>query len=127
MLLSRTRQILMRGVRLRCPRCGEERLFTGLFSMREQCGRCMLVYEQEPGFFVGAIYINYAATAVLAMVGFLVLGVYVEVTLTQQLILWINFALFFPLWFFRYSRSLWLSVTHLLTARENAPRRTGPS
>ena len=96
MPLSRTRQILMRGIRLRCPRCGEEPLFTGLFSMREQCDYCMLVYEQEPGFFVGAIYINYAATAILAMAGFLVLGAYVEVTLRQQLILWISFALFFP-------------------------------
>ncbi len=127
MPLSRTRQILMRGIRLCCPRCGEERLFTGLFSMHERCEHCMLVYEQEPGFFVGAIYINYAATAVLAMAGFLLLGVYVEVTLTQELILWISFALFFPLWFFRYSRSLWLSVTHLVTAGENAPRKTGPS
>lgn len=127
MALFRTRQILMRGIRLRCPRCGEGRLFTGLFSMREQCEHCMLVYEQEPGFFVGAIYINYAATAVLAMVGFLLLGVYVEVTLTQQLVLWITFAVFFPVWFFRYSRSLWLSVTHLVTTRENAPRKTGPS
>ena len=127
MSLSRTRQIMMRGVRLRCPRCGEERLFTGFFSMREQCKHCLLVYEQEPGFFVGAIYINYAVTAILAMVGFLLLGMYADVTLTQELILWISFALLFPLWFFRYSRSLWLSVTHLVTARENAPRKTGPS
>ena len=82
MPLSRTRQILMRGIRLRCPRCGEEPLFTGLFSMHEQCDQCMFVYEQEPGFFVGAIYINYAATAVSAMAGFLVLGAYAEITLS---------------------------------------------
>jgi uncharacterized protein (DUF983 family) len=118
---------MMRGIRLRCPRCGEERLFTGLFSMRKQCDHCMLVYEQEPGFFVGAIYINYAVTAVLAMAGFLLLGVYVEVTLRQELVLWITFAVVFPLWFFRYSRSLWLSITHLLTARENAPPKTRSS
>ena len=56
--VGRAARILDRGCRLRCPRCGGTRLFTGWFAMARACA--------------------------------------------------------FPLWFFRYSRSLWLAIEYTL-------------
>ena len=115
-------RILSRGVRLRCPRCGEGPLFAGLFSMHPQCPHCALTFEREQGYFVGAIYINYAATTLIAIAGFLMLDYFTPISLSQQLLGWGVFAILFPLFFFRYSRSLWLSVDYLFNPADISPR-----
>jgi uncharacterized protein (DUF983 family) len=114
-------RILSRGVRLRCPRCGEGQLFSGFFSMHPRCPHCALTFEREQGYFVGAIYINYAATTLLAIAGFLTLDYCVRLSLPLQLLLWGSFAILFPLFFFRYSRSLWLSLDYLFNPAELPP------
>lgn len=114
-------RIFSRGVRLRCPRCGEGKLFAGFFSMHPQCLHCALTFEREQGYFVGAIYINYAATTLIAIAGFLTLDYFAHLSLSQQLLLWGSFAILFPLFFFRYSRSLWLSLDYLFNPAELPP------
>ena len=51
--MSRTdptlQQAIWRGLRRRCPRCGEGALFRRWFAMRERCGRCDLQFEGKPG------------------------------------------------------------------------------
>jgi len=101
------------ALRLRCPRCGVGEMFEGLFRMRAECAFCRLRFEREQGFFVGAIYVNYAVTVLIAMPGFFLLDGY-GLSLTQQFILWGVFVIAFPLLFFRHSRSLWLAVAHIL-------------
>ena len=113
-------QMLLRGVLLRCPRCGDGRLFSGFFTMHDRCLQCRYVFEQEQGYFVGAIYINYGATTVLGMAGIFAIEAYISMTLTQQLVIWVTFAGLFPLWFFRYSRSLWRSLAYILTTGKSA-------
>ncbi len=110
---QRLTTILYRGLRLLCPRCGGAPLFRGLFSMNERCGVCGLVFEREQGYFVGAIYVNYAATVGISVTGFFVLDTLMAPTLTTQIVLWSVFGTIFPLVFFRYSRSLWLSIEYL--------------
>ena len=39
---------LMRGLRKRCPHCGQGPLFAG-WTHLERCDRCGLVYERNPG------------------------------------------------------------------------------
>src|SRR5947207_3385064 len=55
---------LSRGLRLRCPRCGEGRLFRQLLAMHRSCGHCGFVYERAPGFFLGSAYLNYGFTVI---------------------------------------------------------------
>ena len=86
--------------------------------MYTQCGHCALVFEREQGYFVGAIYINYAATSLIAIAGFLLLDHFAALSLSRQLLIWGIFAILFPLFFFRYSRSLWLSVDYLFNPAE---------
>ena len=108
---------------LSCPRCGQRTLFRGPFTMNRECATCHLVFEREPGYFVGAIYINYAATAGVAIVGFLILGACTTLSVTAQIVLWSIFGVAFPLFFFRYSKSLWLGIDHLVTVTDESAER----
>lgn len=101
-----------RSLRLRCPRCGRGRLFAGWFRMEDRCSDCGLDLRREPGFYLGSIYVNYGLTALVVTV------VYVAALSLgygrSRSLLWIMaaFCVAFPLWFFRYARSLWLGLDH---------------
>jgi len=81
--------------------------------MQEDCATCGLHYEREPGYFIGAIYVNYAATAAISIGGYFSVDALVHWSITQQVIAWCVFSTLFPLWFFRYSRSLWMTLDHI--------------
>jgi len=76
--------------------------------MHERCPRCGLSYEREPGFYLGSIYVNYGVTALIVTAAFFAL--FFTQVLPQRTVLAIlmAFCVAFPLWFFRYARSLWL-------------------
>jgi len=101
-----------RGLRLKCPRCGAGRLYSKPFRMNENCADCGLKFEREQGYFVCTIYINYAATVAIAVPGFFLLDAFTNISINQQLALWVPFAVIFPLTFFHHSRSLWLVLDH---------------
>ena len=137
-LLARAARIAGRAVRLRCPRCGAMPLFPGTppspapvgpirqalrrlqgwFVMEPQCLLCGLRYERAQGYFVGAIYINYAVTATIAIGGYFLLWVGADLSTPAQFAIWVPFLLVFPLWFFRWSRSLWLGLMYLVSPND---------
>ena len=112
--LGRSGRVLARAVRLQCPRCGGPTLFRGWFHMPRSCPLCGLIFERAQGYWVGAIYVNYAVTVGIAMTGYLILWRTWDLSARTQLLLWLPFVAVFPLWFFRYSRSLWLAVEYVL-------------
>lgn len=114
--------MLLNGLRLNCPRCGAGRLYEKPFRMRLVCAHCGLKFEREQGYFVGAIYINYAATVLIAVPGFFILDALTGITINQQLALWIPFSVIFPLLFFHHSRSLWLVLDHWFNPTEGLYR-----
>lgn len=115
---------LRRVLRLRCPRCGRGALFTGWFAMLERCSACRLRFEREQGYFVGAIYVNYAVTAVACLGTAIAADVVLGVPLSAQLAIAFTLGLLVPVVFFRYSRALWLGIAYwLTTADEQAERR----
>ena len=79
-------------------------LFLGWFRMRSRCDWCGLIYEREPGFFLGSIYVNYGLTALLTTAAYIVM--IATDTVSQQRILWLltAFCILFPAWFFRYAQ-----------------------
>ena len=125
-LVARPLTVLLRGLRLRCPRCGQTDLFEAWFRMRERCAVCDLLYEREQGYFVGAIYVNYAATAIVAVGTVLAVDQTVGLSLAAQLALGITLSLLVPLAFFRYSRSLWLVLDYLVTRADERRGRQSP-
>ena len=109
-LSGRVTRALGRAIRLRCPRCGTTPLFRGWFRMAESCALCGLRFERAQGYFVGAIYINYAATTVIALAAFFLMWGKFGLSTRTQLFVLVPFVVVFPLWFFRYSRSFWLAL-----------------
>jgi len=106
--------MLGNGLRLKCPRCGIGSLYAQPFRMRSHCAHCGLKYEREQGYFVGAIYVNYAATVLIAVPGFFIFDTLADMSINRQLAIWIPFAVVFPILFFHHSRSLWLAIDHWL-------------
>jgi len=111
--------VMWRSWRLRCPRCGQGLLFLGWFRMRRRCDWCGLNYEREPGFFLGSIYVNYGLTAVLVTISYFAL--YAANIFPQQdvLVILAVFCFVFPVWFFRYARSLWLGFDQYWDPRDD--------
>lgn len=118
--LLRALTLLWRGVCLRCPRCGAWSLFRTWLAMHERCAVCRLRFEREQGYFLGAIYINYGVTVVLAMLGSFALEYWTQPSLTQELVLWVGFGTAFPVLFFRYARELWLGFDYIFDPSEAA-------
>ena len=57
--------VLLRGLRKRCPRCGERRIFRSWFHLIERCPNCALRFEREQGGFLGAMTINFLVVVVV--------------------------------------------------------------
>ena len=75
---------------------------------------CGLRFERAQGYWVGAIYVNYAVTVLIAVGGYFVLWRLADLSTAAQLALWVPFVILFPLWFFRYSRSVWLALEYFV-------------
>ena len=63
-------------VNARCPHCHDGRLFKfkwwnvfNFAQMHENCPSCGVRYEVEPGFFFGAMYLSYAFSVGIMLVG----------------------------------------------------------
>ncbi|MFO0969597.1 MAG: hypothetical protein U0793_28900 [Gemmataceae bacterium] len=48
----------------RCPVCLEGAIFEHGMRMHKACPVCHTVYEREPGYFLGSLYISYALATV---------------------------------------------------------------
>jgi uncharacterized protein (DUF983 family) len=113
-VLARLGRAGPRVLRLRCPRCGRAPLFRGWFAMNAVCPVCDLRFERAQGYWIGAIYVNYTVTVAIAMVGYFLLRGLAGWETAAELALWVPFVVLFPLWFFRYSRALWLGLEYAL-------------
>ncbi len=102
--------LLQRSLRLRCPVCGEGRIFGGWLKMNPKCSHCEFRFEREPGYFLGSIYFNYGLTALLVTILFFSLNLGAGVKADALLWSLTAFCVIFPLWFFRYARALWLGM-----------------
>jgi len=78
--------------------------------MPEKCAHCGLPIEPQPGYYLGAVYVNYGLTSLLVSVTFLLL--FLGFGIAPDVLLWpmVAFCFLFPLFFFRYARSLWRSM-----------------
>jgi uncharacterized protein (DUF983 family) len=124
----------LRGATRRCPRCGAGGLFSSWFTIRERCPRCGLRLEREEGGFLGAITLNYVATAV-AWVALLVIWLIVDLPnlhVAALTIASLAVAVFVPLVFWPFSKTIWAVVDYLIyraspdyASREAADRASG--
>lgn len=102
-------QAFSRGIRLNCPMCGKGRLFKGFIRMEKICSVCGFHFERGPGYFLGSTYINYGVTTLLTTWIYMVLRFGFEISKSLLIPALAAFCVIFPVLFFRYARSLWLS------------------
>lgn len=106
----------VRGATRRCPRCGGGNLFESWFRIRSRCPRCGLRLEREEGGFLGAMTINYVATALVflaVMIVWLVLDL-PDVQVLRLTVAAIGVTLVFPLLFWSFSKTIWAAVDFLV-------------
>lgn len=92
-----------------CPSCERGQIFSSFLSMREKCDVCGIVYEREPGYFLGALSFSYAIAFFVVLPTFLPL-------LFANLPIWVivgvpalETAIMAP-FLFRYSRLIWIHL-----------------
>jgi uncharacterized protein (DUF983 family) len=98
-------------LRLRCPICGKGKLFRGYFDSPARCPSCGYFFMRESGYFLPHVAIGYGFTVVAALgtwpLLYYVFGIRnAALTLTAMVLV----AVFFGVWFVRYSKVLWLAL-----------------
>jgi uncharacterized protein (DUF983 family) len=96
-------------LRQRCPRCRRGQMFRGHFAMNELCPVCELIFEREPGYFLGAMYLSYGICSLIMIVLYLAFQAlfpnwYPEIVILPCLAIYLPFV---P-WVFRISRTIWI-------------------
>lgn len=118
--------VLWRGVTKRCPSCGAGRLFASWFKLGPTCHGCGMDFDREPGWWIGAIIMNTAGAELVFgayFAGGLVLT-WPEVPWTPMMIGGLVLMAVFPVFFYPFSKTLWLAVDVLLHRMDEsiAPR-----
>ena len=125
-------KIMWWGFTRRCPRCGSGHLFRRYLTMVPDCPRCNLHFEREPGYFAGALAINIMATGGLFTISFVIaLALTIpEIPVVPLLLILIPIALFGPIVFYPFSKTIWIAVDRgylqRLDPSERADERFGP-
>ncbi|MBN9020624.1 MAG: DUF983 domain-containing protein [Rhizobiales bacterium] len=78
------------GMRGRCPRCGEGRLFKGFLSLERRCSACGLDYDFSDSGDGPAVFI-------IMIVGFIVVGLALFVEFSFGPPFWVHILLWVPL------------------------------
>lgn len=78
------------GLRCRCPRCGEGRLFGGFLELAPHCERCRLPFDFADAGDGPAVF-------VILITGFLVVGLAVVVEFAWRPPYWLHAVLWIPL------------------------------
>ena len=118
------RQAIKRGLRFRCPNCGEGRVFSSFFKMRDECAVCGLSFYPESGYYAGAMYLDYMLSAGVFLAIFvptLFMRELTQLSYMTKNLLWVAFGTVLCLALARPSYSLWLAIDYWIT-----PWKPGP-
>lgn len=77
-----------------CPRCQNESMYvkqnpyhlSDVLTMQEECSHCKLVYQIEPSFFYGAMYVSYGVNVAVGIAAFIIAHVIIGLELVPSFI-----------------------------------------
>lgn len=101
---------------MKCPKCHEGEMFThpNLYSLKlihkmpDVCPACGQSFQPEPGFYTGAMYVNYGFTVVLTAFTYLILEIILKVPTPVFFAIYLGILLLISPLLFRYSRVIYL-------------------
>jgi uncharacterized protein (DUF983 family) len=109
--------LLWSGLRLRCPNCGQGKLFRGVYAMYDRCSQCGWVFEREPGYWTGAMAVNLVISELI--ITSLAIPLAVVLATSHQPVLLpvaigLGISILLPFLLYRHAKSLWMSVDFML-------------
>ena len=120
------RQAIKRGLRFRCPNCGEGHVFSSFFKMRDECAVCGLSFYPESGYYAGTMYLDYTLSAGIFLMIFvptLFMRELTQLSYMTKNLLWVAFGTVLCLALARPSYSLWLAIDYWITPWEVEPQK----
>ncbi len=104
--------ILLRGLTLRCPRCGQGGLFHRWTEMEDACPKCGLHFEQEEGYWTGALVINtmVALTLFAVVIGVVVAMTWPDMPVYRTMAVGVVAGIVFPYFFYPFSKTAWVAL-----------------
>ena len=116
--------LVKRGLRKRCPVCAGKGIFDGWFKLKDRCPNCGYVFAREDGYWVSAIIVNLAVIEGLFLVLFIavVLATAPEVEWAPLLTVGVVMNVVFPIFFYPYSKTVWMAVDLYFHPPEAAER-----
>ena len=103
---------LWRGIRRRCPVCGERAIFRSFLRLRRDCGGCGWLLEREPGTATGAMYLVAILSQFFA-VFVLVAMFFTDWSTGLKLVVALPVIALFSLLALPMSKGIWVAVEYL--------------
>jgi len=115
----------MRGLFRRCPFCGSRGIFLSWFHLAPKCPACDFNFDREPGWYIGGMVINTAASmavfaAILAigMVAFWPNVPWLGIQIASAIGITLSSVFFYPM-----SKTVWLGIDLLMTGMDPSVRK----
>ena len=112
-MLRTVTTLFVRGLTLRCPRCGKTKLFQHGLTMYERCAYCGWVFEREEGYWTGAMGVNLIISELIVAVVVIPLAA-AQVPLLPLIGFGIPCAALLPILFYRHAKSFWMTFDFLI-------------
>ena len=121
--------LIKRGARKRCPVCAQGGIFDSWFKLKDRCPNCGYLFAREEGYWVSAIIVNVGVIQTMFIVLFIVvvLATAPEVQWLPLLIIGGVMNVIFPIFFYPYSKTVWMAIDlyfHPLEAGERGQDRS---
>jgi uncharacterized protein (DUF983 family) len=114
---ARAGRILWRGLRLRCPHCGNGGILDGWFKLRHRCPSCGLVLDRgESDYFLGAYLVNLVAVELILTAIMVAIGIATAPDVPWTLLTWggVVFAVVVAIGCYPLTKVLWLAFDVIL-------------
>lgn len=121
--------LLRRGIRKRCPVCGNGGLFSTWFKLRDRCPSCGYPFAREEGYWVSAIIVNMAVIEAIFLVVFMVtvIATAPDIPWGPLVLIAAGVNVVFPIFWYPFSKTTWMAIDlyfHPLEARERGHERS---
>jgi uncharacterized protein (DUF983 family) len=117
--------VVARGLRRRCPACGDGRISRGFLRLEPFCPACGWRIEREPGAVTGAMYLISILTQLFAAALFFLVWLLTDWTPATKLAVALPLIAVFSLVALPLSKSVWVAVDYYTDIRTGETRRPG--
>ncbi len=101
-----------------CPKCHEESMYLDtnpfnvlkIYAMHERCSHCKQVYQIEPSFFFGAMFVSYGLGVLIGISTFLLSFFVFQASLKTAFILIVVALILCNTLIMRLSRNIWINI-----------------